>query len=167
MAQLVARISKFLQHCSSSLSILHNYMYMYQSPIKCLWYNIRKEQISRYYTEKNSLVGLNSNFDRKWTNQNFLVKSARILVEIARIPIEIILIKMRILIDFTKNIALTRIPSISTRILINLTRKFWFVHFQSEILFGVEYMFTFSFPKISKKNITLICYTYSRFILYI
>ena len=34
------------------------------------------------YTEKNGLIGLNNNSDRKWTNQNFLTKFIRILVEI-------------------------------------------------------------------------------------
>jgi len=86
---------------------------------------------------KNDLVGLNSNSDGKWTN--FLVKSIRILVEITRILIQtIILVKIRILVDFTRNIVLSiKIPIISTRILINLTRKFWFVHFQPEIFFNV------------------------------
>jgi len=58
-------------------------------------------------------------------NKNFLVKSIRILVGITRILIDIIiLIKIKILIDFTRNIVSTRIPVISIRILINLTRKF-------------------------------------------
>ena len=51
------------------------------------------------YTEKKDLVKLNSN--GKW-NQNFLVKSTRILVEITRILIDIIvLVKTRILVDFS------------------------------------------------------------------
>ena len=76
------------------------------------------------YPEKSSLVGLNSNSDGKWTNQNFLVMSIKILVEIIRILINIIiLVKIRILVDFTRNIS-TRIPVISTRILINLIRNF-------------------------------------------
>jgi len=77
-------------------------------------------------TEKNSLIGLNSTSE-KWTNQNFLVKSTKILVEIksTKILIDIIiLIKIRILVDFTKNIVSTKIPIISTRIVINLIRKF-------------------------------------------
>jgi len=71
-------------------------------------------------------IGLNSN-SGKWTNQNFLVKSARILVEVTknnRILIDIIiLVKIRILVNFTKNIVSTRIPVILTSIFI-LTRKF-------------------------------------------
>ena len=56
------------------------------------------------YTEKNGLVGLNSNSGRKWTNQNFLIKFIRILIEITRILINIIiLIKIRILVDFIRN----------------------------------------------------------------
>ena len=48
-----------------------------------------------------------------------------ILVEITRILINIIiLVKIRILVDFTRNIVSTRISVISTRILINLTRNF-------------------------------------------
>jgi len=43
----------------------------------------------------------------------------------------IILIKIRIVIDFTRNI-------VSIRILINLIRKIWFVHFQSEIFFSAR-----------------------------
>jgi len=63
--------------------------------------------------EKNSLIGLNSNSVGKWTNQNFLIISIRILVEITRILINIIiLVKIRILIDFTKNVVSTRIPII-------------------------------------------------------
>jgi len=53
------------------------------------------------HTEKNGLVGLNSNSDEKQRNQIFLVKSIRILVEITRILINIIiLVKIRILVDF-------------------------------------------------------------------
>jgi len=48
----------------------------------------------------------------------FLVKSARILVDI------IILVKIRILVNFIRNIISIRIQVISIRILINLTRKF-------------------------------------------
>jgi len=62
------------------------------------------------------MIGLNSPSNGKWTNQNFLVllESTRILVEITRILIDIIiLIKIRILIDFTKNIVLTKILIIS------------------------------------------------------
>ena len=68
------------------------------------------------------------------TNQNFLVKSTRILVEITEI-----------LIDYSgKNtnfsrfyhIVSIRILVISIRILLNLTRKFGFVHFQPEIFFS-------------------------------
>jgi len=41
-------------------------------------------------SEKNNLVGLNSNFDGKWTNQNFFIKSTRVLIEITnRIPINL------------------------------------------------------------------------------
>jgi len=47
----------------------------------------------------------------------------RILVTKILIDV-IILVKIRILVDFTKNIILTRIPVISARILINLIRKF-------------------------------------------
>jgi len=62
----------------------------------------------------------------KKMNQNFLVKSISILVEITRILINIIiLVKIRILVDFTRNIVSTRIPVISTRILINLIRNFF------------------------------------------
>jgi len=62
------------------------------------------------------MIGLNSPSNGKWTNQHFLVllESIRILVEITRILIDIIiLIKIRILIDFTKNIVLTKILIIS------------------------------------------------------
>jgi len=45
-----------------------------------------------YYTEKNDLIRLNSNSGGKWTNQNFLVKSIRILIEITRILIDIIIL---------------------------------------------------------------------------
>jgi len=69
-------------------------------------------------------------------NQNFLIKSVRILVELTKILIDIIiLINIRILVDFIRNILSTRIPIISTRILINLIRKFRFVHYQSKIFF--------------------------------
>ena len=72
------------------------------------------------------MIGLNNN-SGKWTNQNFLVKSVRILVEVTknnRILIDIIiLVKIRILVNFTRNIVSTRIPVILTSILI-LTRKF-------------------------------------------
>jgi len=65
------------------------------------------------------------NFGGKWRNQNFLAKSTRILIEITdRILADIISLgKIRILIGFTRNI-------VSIRILINLTRKFWFVHYK-------------------------------------
>ena len=50
-----------------------------------------------FCTEKNGLVGLNSNSDEKQMNQNFLVKSTRLLFEIIRILIYIIvLIRIRI-----------------------------------------------------------------------
>jgi len=39
------------------------------------------------------------------------------------------------LVDFIKNIVLTRIPVILIRILTNLIKKFWFIHFQQEIFF--------------------------------
>ena len=69
-------------------------------------------------------------------NQNFLIKSVRILVELTKILIDIIiLINIRILVDFIRNILSTRIPIISTRILINLIRKFRFVHYQPKIFF--------------------------------
>jgi len=59
------------------------------------------KQTWQHCTEKNGLVGLNNNFNGKWTSQNFLVKSTKILVEITRILIGIIiLIKIRILMDF-------------------------------------------------------------------
>ena len=62
---------------------------------------LKKKYITgKKYIEKNDLVGLNSNSDRKWTNPNFLIKSIRILVEITRILINIIiLVKIRILVD--------------------------------------------------------------------
>jgi len=68
-----------------------------------------------YYIEKNDLVGLNnrlkSNCDEKWTN---LLKFIGILVEITRILIDIIiLVKIRILVNFTRNIVSIRIPVIS------------------------------------------------------
>ena len=63
----------------------------------------------------------------------FLVKFIIILVDIIRILIDIIiLVKIKIL-DFIRNIVSIKIPIISTRILINLIRKFWFIYFQLEI----------------------------------
>ena len=56
-------------------------------------------------------------------NQNFLVKSTRILIEITGILIDIILIEIRILVDFSKNIVSIRIFVTSIRILINLTEN--------------------------------------------
>jgi len=44
--------------------------------------NVKNTEIRTYYTEKNGLVGLNSNSGGKWINQNFLIKSIRILVEV-------------------------------------------------------------------------------------
>jgi len=74
------------------------------------------------YTEKNGLVGLNSNSDEKQTNQNFLVKFIRILVE-TRLLINNYSGKNKKFSKFTRNIV-TRIPVISTRILINLIKSF-------------------------------------------
>jgi len=51
---------------------IHIYLYLH-SLFKSIW-NIQTEYASLLgYTEKNDLVGLNNNSDRKWTNQNFLV----------------------------------------------------------------------------------------------
>jgi len=80
------------------------------------------------------MIWLNSNSGEKWTNQNFMVKSIRILVRITRILIDIITL-VKILVDFTRNINQNSI--ILTRI--NLTREFWFVHFQPEI-FLIQYL---------------------------
>jgi len=64
---------------------------------------------------KNDLVGLNNrlknNCGEKWTN---LLKFIGILIEITRILIDIIiLVKIRILVNFTRNIVSIRIPVIS------------------------------------------------------
>jgi len=78
----------------------------------------RKLTVHVKYIEKNDLVGSNNN--SKWTNHNFLVKSIRILIEITRILIDInILVKIKILVEFTRNIESTRIPIIFTKVLIN------------------------------------------------
>ena len=71
-----------------------------------------------------------------------MVRSARIPVERTRILIDIIiLVKIRILVGFTRNIISTRIPVVSIRIVINLTRKFRFVHFQSKMFFSIRYLY--------------------------
>lgn len=65
-----------------------------------------------------------------------------------RILIDIIIpVKIKIPVDFIRNIISTEIPVISTKILINLTEKLWFVHFQpdSSIFFSVS-----SFPVIRR-----------------
>jgi len=79
--------------------------------------------LNETYTEKNGLVGLNSNSDEKQTNQNFLVKFIRILVETTRILINNYSGKNKKFSKFIRNIV-TRIPVISTRILINLIKSF-------------------------------------------
>ena len=64
-----------------------------------------------YNTEKNGLVGLNSNFendDESEFSQIYLFKSTGILVEIIRILIDIIiLVNIKILIDFPRNVIST------------------------------------------------------------
>jgi len=68
----------------------------------------------------------------KWTNQKFLVKFIRIF-----------LVKSTRILIFTRIIILIRILVISTRIL-NLTRKFWFIHFSPELLFNPIRPYSFS-----------------------
>jgi len=75
-------------------------------------------------------------------NQNFLIKSVRILVELTKILIDIIiLINIRILVDFIRNILSTRIPIISTRILINLIRKFRSSIINQKFFFSIRYLY--------------------------
>ena len=79
------------------------------------------------------------------SNQNFLVKSIRILVEITRIPLIniIILVQIRILVDFTRNIVSNKIPVISIRIRPFSTRILFqcssTVHYRNKKKFRIFY----------------------------